>query len=158
MKFLSVGTILGVLCIGTLFAYYLAEILAMGRGWAWIVDTFPLFLGAVIAGLIVVFTYTTIGLALSSVSKGNFFPGIALLAIVLGTKSLATIVNLMFDKETLFLISPYDCMANVGQALVGTQSNYDYHWSWSLAFLVVMNAIGLYVLSSRVASMEVTRE
>jgi hypothetical protein len=47
----------------------------------------------------------------------------------------------------------------VGQALIGTEPTYDqYSWTWSLASLVAMNALSLYVLSSRVSSMEVTRE
>ena len=47
----------------------------------------------------------------------------------------------------------------MGQAIIGTQTTYDqYSWTYSLVALVAMNALALYVLSSRVASMEVTRE
>ena len=159
MKYASVAIIQAVIIIFTLFLYYLTEIMAFGRGWAWIVDTFPLFLGALVGGVLLIITYTSIGLALSSVSKGKFFPGIGLLAIILGTKTLAIIVKNLFDREILYLLSPYDCLAHVGQALVRTQPTYDqYSWTWSLASLIVMNAIALYVLSSRISSMEVTRE
>ena len=159
MKYASVAIIQAVIIIFTLFLYYLTEIMAFGRGWAWIIDTFPLFLGALVGGVLLIITYTSIGLALSSVSKGKFFPGIGLLAIILGTKTLAIIVKNLFDREILYLLSPYDCLAHVGQALVSTQPTYDqYSWTWSLASLIVMNAIALYVLSSRVSSMEVTRE
>ena len=65
----------------------------------------------------------------------------------------------LFEREILYLISPYDCAAHVGQAIIGTQTTYDqYSWAYSLVALVAMNALALYVLSSRVASMEVTRE
>ena len=159
MKYASVAIIQAVIIIFTLFLYYLTEIMAFGRGWAWIIDTFPIFLGALVGGVLLIITYTSIGLALSSVSKGKFFPGIGLLAIILGTKTLAIIVKNLFDREILYLLSPYDCLAHVGQALVSTQPTYDqYSWTWSLASLIVMNAIALYVLSSRVSSMEVTRE
>ena len=64
-----------------------------------------------------------------------------------------------FPHRILYLISPYDCAAHVGQAIIGTQTTYDqYSWTYSLVALVAMNALALYVLSSRVASMEVTRE
>ena len=159
MKFLSVAVIQGLIILVTLALYYFAEIATMGRGWAWIIDTFPMFLATVISALLLIFTYTSIGLALSSVSKGKFFPGIALLSIVLGTKVLAFIVSNLFDREILYLLSPYDCLAHVGQAIIGTQPTYDqYSWTWSLASVVAMNAIALYVLSTRVSSMEVTRE
>jgi ABC-type transport system involved in multi-copper enzyme maturation permease subunit len=159
MKYASVAIIQAIIIIFTLFLYYLTEIMAFGRGWAWIIDTFPIFLGALMGGVLLIITYTSIGLALSSVSKGKFFPGIGLLAIILGTKTLAIIVKNLFDREILYLLSPYDCLAHVGQALVSTQPTYDqYSWTWSLASLIAMNAIALYVLSSRVSSMEVTRE
>ena len=159
MKFLSVAIIQALIILVTLALYYFAEIATMGRGWAWIIDTFPMFLATVLSALLLIFTYTSIGLSLSSVSKGKFFPGIALLSIVLGTKVLAFIVSNLFDREILYLISPYDCLAHVGQALIGTQPTYDqYSWTWSLASIVAMNAIALYVLSTRVSSMEVTRE
>ena len=159
MKFLSVALIQTLVVLLTYALYFLAEVLAFGRGWAWMVDVFPMFLAGFFAGLLLIFTYTSIGLSLSSVSTGRFFPGIGLLAIVFGTKTLASIVKNLFEREILYLISPYDCVAHVGQALIGTQSTYDqYSWTYSLVALVVMNAVALYVLATRVASMEVTRE
>ena len=159
MKYLSVALIQAMIVLLTLCLYYFSEIVSMGRGWAWIIDTFPLFIAAFIGGTLLIITYTSIGLGLSSVSKGKFFPGIGLVAIVLGTKTLALIVSELFDREILYLLSPYDCLAHVGQAIIGTEPTYDqYSWTWSLASLVVINAISLYVLSTRVSSMEVTRE
>ncbi|MCH1423400.1 MAG: ABC transporter permease [Candidatus Poseidoniaceae archaeon] len=159
MKFLAVALIQALIILVSLGLYYFAEIVSMGRGWAWILDTFPMFLAAALSGILLIFTYTSIGLALSSVSKGKFFPGIALLSIVLGTKVLAFIASNLFDRDILYLLSPYDCLAHVGQAIIGTQPTYDqYAWTWSLASLAAMNALALFVLSSRVSSMEVTRE
>jgi ABC-type transport system involved in multi-copper enzyme maturation permease subunit len=159
MKYLSVALIQAMIVLLTLCLYYFSEIVSMGRGWAWIIDTFPLFIAAFIGGTLLIITYTSIGLGLSSVSKGKFFPGIGLVAIVLGTKTLALIVSQLFDREILYLLSPYDCLAHVGQAIIGTEPTYEqYSWTWSLASLVAINAISLYVLSTRVSSMEVTRE
>ncbi len=159
MKYLSVALIQAMIVLLTLCLYYFSEIVSMGRGWAWIIDTFPLFIAAFIGGTLLIITYTSIGLGLSSVSKGKFFPGIGLVAIVLGTKTLALIVSELFDREILYLLSPYDCLAHVGQAIIGTEPTYEqYSWTWSLASLVAINAISLYVLSTRVSSMEVTRE
>ena len=159
MKYISVALFQAMIVLLTLCLYYFSEIISMGRGWAWIIDTFPLFLAAFVGGTLLIITYTSIGLGLSSVSKGKFFPGIGLIAIVLGSKTLAIIVSQLFDREILYLLSPYDCLAHVGQAIIGTQPTYNqYSWTWSLASLVAMNALSLYVLSSRVSSMEVTRE
>ena len=44
---------------------------------------FPLFIAAFIGGVMLIVTYTSIGLGLSSVSRGKFFPGIGLVAISL---------------------------------------------------------------------------
>ena len=89
-----------------------------------------------LAGILLIFTYTSIGLSLSSVSTGRFFPGIGLLATVLGTKTLASIVKNLFEREILYLISPYDCVEHVGQAIIGTQTTYDHSWTYSLVALV----------------------
>jgi ABC-type transport system involved in multi-copper enzyme maturation permease subunit len=159
MKFVSVSLIQALVVLGSYILYFLAEVVAYGRGWAWMVDVFPMFLAGFVAGLLLIITYTSIGLSLSSVSAGRFFPGIGLLAIVFGSKTLASIVKNLFGREILYLTSPYDCVAHVGQAIIGTQTTYDqYSWTYSLLALVVMNALALYVLASRVASMEVTRE
>ena len=159
MKFLSVAIIQALVVLLSYILYFLAEVIAHGHGWAWMVDVFPMFLAGFFAGVILIITYTSIGLSLSSVSTGRFFPGIGLLAIVFGTKTLASIVKNLFEREILYLISPYDCVAHVGQALIGTQTTYhQYSWTYSLVALVVMNAVALYVLATRVASMEVTRE
>ncbi len=158
MKFLSVATILFLIIVVTLGIYYTGDILLQGEGWAFFLDTLPIFLGAALAGTILVFTYTSIGLSLSSVSRGKFFPAVALLGIFLGTKLVAFLIYSLFDKSVLYLLSPYDCVAHVGQTLVGTTATYDHPWSWSLISIIALNAIALYVLSARVSSMEVTRE
>jgi len=158
MKFLSVAIVLFLLIVGTLGIYYTGDILLRGEGWSFLLDTLPMFLGAAIAGLILVITYSSIGLALSSVSRGKFFPAVALLGIFLGTKLIAFLIDQVFERSVLYLLSPYDCVAHVGQALVNTTSTYDHPWSWSLVSLVVINALSLYILASRVSSMEVTRE
>ena len=74
MKYISVAMIQAFVVLLTLMIYYFVEIIVMGRGWAWIIDTFPLFLAAFVGGIILIVTYTSIGLGLSSVSKGKFFP------------------------------------------------------------------------------------
>ena len=158
MKFLSVAIILGVLIVGTLALYYIGDMIMRGEGWAWLLDTFPSFLIAAIAGCILVFTYTNIGLSLSSVSQGRFFPAVAFLAIILGTKLLAFLVWNLFERSIIYLISPFDCIAHVAQSLMGLSSTYSHPWTWSLVSILVMNAFAMYILTSRVASMEVSRE
>ncbi|MCH1540861.1 MAG: ABC transporter permease [Candidatus Poseidonia sp.] len=159
MKYISVAIIQAIIIIGSYMLYFFAEIAAHGRGWAWMLDVFPMFLAGGLCGVLLIVTYTSIGLSLSSVSKGRFFPGIGLLAILFGTKTMAIIVRNLFDRELLYLISPYDCVAHVGQILIGTEPTYtQYPWTFSLVSLIAINALALYVLSSRVSSMEVTRE
>ncbi|MFL2961540.1 MAG: ABC transporter permease, partial [Candidatus Poseidoniaceae archaeon] len=158
MKFLSVGLILFFIIDGTLAVYYFADILVMGKGWAWIIDTFPLFIATFACGIILSFTYTSIGLALSSVSRGRFFPAIGLIAILMGTRSMAAIIDGLFDKSILYVISPFDAVAHVCQALIGTEMTYDHPWVWSLISVVVINGLALYLLANRVSSLEVTRE
>ena len=146
MKFLSVGIILGVIIIFSLCMYYLGGILVNGEGWSYLIDTSGMFLAALAAAFLLVFTYTSIGLALSSVSQGKFFPAVAFL------------ISTLFDRSAIYLISPYDNLAHVGQWMIGVNHTYDHPAVWSLVMLLVMNAISLYVLSARVSSLEVTRE
>ena len=158
MKFLSVFLILLFIINGTLAIYYFVDILVMGKGWAWIIDTFPMFLAAFGCGIILSFTYTSIGLALSSISRGRFFPAIGLIAILMGTRSIAAIVDALFERSLLYIISPYDSVAHLCQALIGTEMTYQHPWVWSLVSVVIMNGLALYLLANRVSSMEVTRE
>ena len=158
MKFLSVAIILVLIINGTLAIYYFVDILVMGKGWAWIIDTFPIFLATFICGLILSFTYTAIGLSLSSISRGRFFPAIGLIAILMGTKAMASIIDTLFDKSVLYVISPYDSVAHVCQALIGTEMTYQHPWIWSLISVVIINGLAIYLLANRVSSLEVTRE
>ena len=158
MKFLSVALILTVVVLFTLTAYYLGAILVGGEGWAYVMDTGLIFLGTFAAGVLLVFTYTSIGLALSSVSSGKFFPAVSFIGIILGTKLVAFLISALFNSSAIYLISPYDCLAHVGQWMLGLNHTYEHPASWSLVMLLVMNAVSLYVLSARVSSLEVTRE
>ena len=158
MKFLSVAIILSVVVLFTLSAYYLGAILVGGEGWSYVMDTGLLFLGAFIAGILLVFTYTSIGLALSSVSSGKFFPAVAFIGLILGTKMVAFLIWALFDSSAIYLISPYDNLAHVGQWMLGLNHTYEHPASWSLVMLITMNAVSLYILSARVSSLEVTRE
>ena len=158
MKFLSIAIILFFVIDGTLAVYYFSEVLVMGRGWSWILDTFPMFLLAAFSGMLLAITYTSIGLALSSLSKGRFFPGIGLLAVIMGTKTLAAIIEALFDKTILYVISPYDCIAHIAQSLMSIESTYQHPWTWSLASIVCINIGALYILTARVSTLEVTRE
>ena len=158
MKFLSVAIILSVIVLFTLSAYYLGAILVGGEGWSYVMDTGLMFLGAFIAGALLVFTYTSIGLALSSVSSGKFFPAVAFIGMILGTKMVAFLIWALFDSSAIYLISPYDNLAHVGQWMLGLNHTYEHPASWSLVMLITMNAISLYILSARVSSLEVTRE
>lgn len=158
MKFLSVALILSVVVLFTLSAYYLGAILVGGEGWSYVMDTGLLFIAAFIAGTLLVFTYTSIGLALSSVSSGKFFPAVAFIGLILGTKMVAFLIWALFDSSAIYLISPYDNLAHVGQWMLGLNHTYEHPASWSLVMLITMNAISLYILSARVSSLEVTRE
>lgn len=158
MKFLSVAIILVLIINGTLAIYYFVDILVMGKGWAWIIDTFPIFLATFICGLILSFTYTAIGLSLSSISRGRFFPAIGLIAILMGTKAMASIIDTLFERSVLYVISPYDSVAHVCQALIGTEMTYQHPWIWSLISVVIINGLAIYLLANRVSSLEVTRE
>ena len=158
MKFLSVALILFFIIDGTLALYYFADILVMGKGWAWIIDTFPMFIATFLCGIILSFTYTAIGLSLSSISRGRFFPAIGLVAILMGTRAMASIIDALFDKSVLYVISPYDAVAHVCQALIGTEMTYDHPWVWSLISVIVINGLAIYLLANRVSSLEVTRE
>jgi len=117
-----------------------------------------MFLAAFGCGIILAFTYTSIGLALSSISRGRFFPAIGLIAILMGTRSIAAIVDALFERSLLYVISPYDSVAHVCQALIGTEMTYQHPWVWSLVSVVIINGLALYLLANRVSSMEVTRE
>ena len=79
-----------------------------------------MFLAGFFAGLLLIFTYTSIGLSLPVAQPDASFLEIGFKRHRLSPSSLASIVENLFEREILYLISPYDCVAHVGQALIGT--------------------------------------
>tara|TARA_B100001113_G_C20815529_1_gene494421 strand:- start:47 stop:637 length:591 start_codon:yes stop_codon:yes gene_type:complete len=158
MKYLSVAIILGFVIVFSYFAYYTSAIVFKAEGWAYLADTLPIFLGGMLAGIVLVITYTSIGLALSSISQSRFFAAIGFLSIIYGTKLVSLLVELQFDTTFMYATSPYDCLAHMGQFLLGIPSNYEHPVSISIVSLMVMNSVSIWLLVSRVTSLEVTRE
>ena len=64
MKWLSAASVLATVILLTYMMYYSAAIVFKGEGWAFIADTIPIFLGGLVAGFFLVFTYTSIGIAI----------------------------------------------------------------------------------------------
>jgi|TARA_B110000967_G_scaffold119462_1_gene122145 ABC-type transport system involved in multi-copper enzyme maturation permease subunit len=158
MKFISVAVILGFVIIFSYFAYYTSAIVFRGEGWAFLIDTLPLFLGGMLSGIFLVLTYTSIGLALSSISQSRFFAAIGFLSIIYGTKIVALLIDMQFDTSILYILSPYDCLAHLGQFLLGIELNYEHPLAFSIISLIIMNIVSMGILVSRISSMEVTRE
>jgi ABC-type transport system involved in multi-copper enzyme maturation permease subunit len=158
MKYLSVAVILGFVIVFSYFVYYTSAIVFRSEGWAYLADTLPMFMGGMLAGIILVITYTSIGLALSSISQSRFFAAIGFLSVIYGTKLVSLLVELQFETTFLYVLSPYDCLAHLGQFLLGIPYNYDHPLSFSVVSLIFMNAISIGLLVTRVSSLEVTRE
>ncbi len=158
MKYISAASILSIIIVFSYCIFYAVAILVNNEGWAYLLDTFPYFFAGLIAALLLVTTYTSIGLALSSVSRGKFFPAVSLIGLLLGSKMLAFLIELLFETDVMYLISPYDNLAHIGQWMMRLNSTYDFPVAWSFVSILVMNAVSLYVLISRVNSLEVTRE
>ena len=158
MKYISAALILSLVIVFSYCAYYAAAIILNDEGWAYLLDTLPFFLGGLVVAIMLVVTFTSIGLSLSSISSGRFFPAVSFLGIIFGSRILAFLIKLLFERDTLYLISPYDNLAHVGQWMMGLNTTYDFPAAWSFVALLLMNGISLYVLISRVNSLEVTRE
>ena len=60
MKYLSVAVVLGFVIVLSYFVYYTSAIIFNGAGWAYLVDSLPLFVVGLIAGTLVVITYPSI--------------------------------------------------------------------------------------------------
>ena len=73
----------------------------------------------------------------------------------MGTRAMASIIDTLFEKSVLYVISPYDAVAHVCQALIGTEMTYNHPWVWSLISVIVINGLALYLLANRVSSLEV---
>ena len=158
MKYISAALILSLVIVVSYCAYYAAAIMFNDEGWAYLLDTLPYFLGGLVVAFMLVVTFTSIGLSLSSISSGRFFPAVSFLGIIFGSRILAFLIKLLFERDTLYLISPYDNLAHVGQWMMGLNTTYDFPAAWSFVALLLMNGISLYILISRVNSLEVTRE
>ena len=158
MKYLSSAVVLGFVIVFSYMVYYTSALVLNGEGWAFLIDTFPIFMGGLLAGILLVLTYTSIGLALSSISQSRFFAAVAFLAVIYGTKMVAFLIESTFESSILYLLSPYDGLAHIGQWLVGIESNYDYPLAFSIVSILLINSLSLALLTSRVSSLEVTRE
>ena len=158
MKYLSSAVVLGFVIVFSYMLYYTSAIVFNGEGWAYLIDTLPIFLGGLLAGILLVITYTSIGMALSSVSQSRFFAAIGFLAIVFGTKVVALMIELIFETTVFYILSPYDSLAHLGQWLVGIPANYEHSLALSIISILLYNAASIGLLVTRVRSLEVTRE
>ena len=158
MKYLSSAVVLGFVIVFSYMLYYTSAIVFNGEGWAYLIDTLPIFLGGLIAGILLVITYTSIGMALSSVSQSRFFAAIGFLAIIFGTKLVALMIELIFETTVFYILSPYDSLAHFGQWLVGIPANYEHSLALSIISILLYNAASIGLLVTRVRSLEVTRE
>jgi len=158
MKYISAASILSLVIVISYCAYFAAGIVLNNEGWAFLLDTTTYFIGGLVAAIMLVVTFTSIGLALSSLSTGRFFPAASFLGVIFGSRILAFLIQLLFDRDTMYLLSPYDNLAHTGQWMMGLNPTYDFPVAWSFVMLLVMNGVSMYVLISRVNSLEVTRE
>ena len=132
MKYLSASVVLGFVIVFSYMLYYAASIVFNGEGWAFLIDTLPYFLGGLIAGILLVITYTSIGMALSSVSQSRFFAAIGFLAIIFGTKVVALMIELIFDTTMFYILSPYVSLSHVGLWLLVFLSSDEHSLAFSL--------------------------
>ena len=134
MKWLSAASVLAIVILLTYMLYYSAAVVFKGEGWSFIADTIPIFIGRTISR-----DFPRIHLhfisALSSISTSRFTASISFLGYILGTKLVAWLIEIQFDTTYVYMVSPYDCLAHVGQWLVGllttmiTSLSYPpYHW------------------------------
>tara|TARA_B100000579_G_scaffold430728_1_gene444618 strand:+ start:1336 stop:2421 length:1086 start_codon:yes stop_codon:yes gene_type:complete len=158
MKYISAASILSLVIVISYCAYFAAGIVLNNEGWAFLLDTTTYFIGGLVAAVMLVVTFTSIGLALSSLSTGRFFPAASFLGVIFGSRILAFLIQLLFDRDTMYLLSPYDNLAHTGQWMMGLNPTYDFPVAWSFVTLLVMNGVSMYILISRVNSLEVTRE
>ena len=158
MKYLSSAVVLGFVIVFSYMLYYTSAIVFNGEGWAYLIDTLPMFLGGLLAGILLVITYTSIGMALSSVSQSRFFAAIGFLAIIFGTKIVALMIELIFETTIFYIFSPYDSLAYLGQWLIGIPANYEHSLALSIISVIIYNAASIGLLITRVRSLEVTRE
>ena len=158
MKYLSSAVVLGFVIVFSYMLYYTSAIVFNGEGWAYLIDTLPMFLGGLLAGILLVITYTSIGMALSSVSQSRFFAAIGFLAIIFGTKIVALMIELIFETTIFYILSPYDSLAHLGQWLIGIPANYEHSLALSIISVIIYNAASVGLLITRVRSLEVTRE
>ena len=158
MKYLSSAVVLGFVIVFSYMLYYTSAIVFNGEGWAYLIDTLPMFLGGLLAGILLVIPYTSIGMALSSVSQSRFFAAIGFLAIIFGTKIVALMIELIFETTIFYILSPYDSLAHLGQWLIGIPANYEHSLALSIISVIIYNAASVGLLITRVRSLEVTRE
>ena len=58
MKWLSAASVLAIVILLTYMMYYSPVVVFKGEGWSFIADTIPIFMGGLLAGIFLVFTYT----------------------------------------------------------------------------------------------------
>ena len=81
MKFVSAFLPMVAIIVVTLLLYYGVDLVTLGEGWSYVIDTSPVLLSGCVCGILVAFTYTCLGLGFSSVSRNRFVSAISLMAV-----------------------------------------------------------------------------
>jgi ABC-type transport system involved in multi-copper enzyme maturation permease subunit len=157
-KFGTVGIILSlVTLVPNLITYSLLLLLTKNTStyfvdhlWVW---------GAIFGyGLVVVFTFTTLSLAFSSMTSRRFYAAAALVVIYLVTGIMGQIATQVFSSKYSRLIGIADDMDVVGRNAfkVAENLNLKYSWYYSLLVLVVIWVICTFLVWYKIERTEIS--
>ena len=57
------------------------------------------------------------------------------MGVVFGSKLIAFLIEILFERDALYLLSPHDNLAHVGQWMMKLNTTYDFPVAWSMVAL-----------------------
>ena len=94
-------------------------------------------------------------LALSSLSKSSRFVGVMYAGIILFTGAIQGMFWVMTRSSGASLVSPTASLKQIGDVIFRTPPSYDIPWVWSLAVVLLVMGVSVFILERRVRGVEV---
>jgi len=99
---------------------------------------------------------TFLTLALSSITKNNRYSAIVLMAIIIGTPILGTLLKVVFRADWANYIQYWYNINALGKNIFGLQSDST-AWHWSAPIMIIITAVSIWIMYRKIKGVEIVK-
>ncbi|MCG9129723.1 hypothetical protein JT359_19200 [Candidatus Poribacteria bacterium] len=154
-KFIVIGVLLGCMTLIPGLLLYLEQALLTDT--QFFRENLLLPLSIILYSFIIIVTTGLLMLLFSSLTKNSRYATIGFCAVWFGLPVVHVILSEILSSSKVALVSIWANLDRLGMALFGMESGYDIHWLWTLAILLGLLSICIFILRQRIRAVEIVK-